>query len=70
VALYSTAHAGEGTPIQVAPKPKRRKRLQNVFLDDRDCPDQSNYYDHVLHDIDGSPFLRKLKPHEYAANNE
>ena len=58
---YSIAHAGEETPIQVAPKPKQHKRLQNVFLDDRGFPDQSDYYDHVLHDINGGPVLRKLK---------
>ncbi len=58
---YSTAHAGQGTPIWVAPKAKQRKRLHNVFLDDRGFPDQFDYYDHVLHDIDGGPVLRKLK---------
>ena len=45
----------------VSPKPKHRKQLQNVFLDDRGFPDQSNEYDLVLHDIDGSPILRKLR---------
>ena len=48
-------------PIQVAPKAKQRKCLQNVFLDDRGFPDQSDYYDHVLHNIDGGPVWRKLK---------
>ncbi len=48
-------------PIRVEPKPKRRKRLQNVFLDNRGFPDQSDEYDHVLHDIDGGLILRKLK---------
>ena len=59
--MYSTAHAGEGKTIQVAPKAKQRKRLQNVFLDDPGFPDQSNDYDHVLHNIDDGPVLRKLK---------
>ena len=58
---YSTAHTGEETPIQVAPKPKQCKRLQNVFLDDRGFPDQSDNNNHVLHNIDGGPILRKLK---------
>jgi len=56
-----TARAEEGTPIWVAPKAKRQKRLQNVFLDDRGFPDQSDEYDHLLHNIDGGPVLRKLK---------
>ena len=55
------AHAGEETPIQVAPKAKLRTRFQNVFLDDRGFPDQSDNYNHVLHNIDGGSVLRKLK---------
>jgi hypothetical protein len=35
--------------------------LQNFFLDNRGFPNQSKDYDHVLHDIDGGPVLRKLK---------
>jgi hypothetical protein len=58
---YSTVIAGEDTPIRVAPKAKRRKRLQNVFLDDRGFPDQSDNYDHLLYNIDGGPVLRRLK---------
>jgi hypothetical protein len=48
-------------PIRVAPKPKRRKRIDNVFLDDRGFKDLSNKYDHVLNDINGGPILRKLR---------
>ena len=48
-------------PIRVAPKPKRRKRRPNVFLDDRGYPDQSDEFDHILHNIDGKPVLRKRK---------
>ena len=48
-------------PIRVAPKPKRRKRIDNVFLDDRGFKDLSNEYNHVLNDIDGGPILRKLR---------
>ena len=61
VSTYSTAKAEEVTPIQVAPKAKQRKCLKNVFLDDREFPDQSKYYNHVLHNIDSGPVLRKLK---------
>ncbi len=46
--------------IRVSPKPKRCKRLNNVFLNDRGFPDVSDDYDHVPHDIDGGPILRKL----------
>jgi hypothetical protein len=58
---YSTAQADKVTPVRVAPKAKQRKRLQKVFLDDRGFPDQSDDYDHVLHNIDGGPILHKLK---------
>jgi hypothetical protein len=51
----------KGSPIRVAPKPKVRKQLNNVFLDDRGYPDQSGEYDHVLHNIDGGPILHKLR---------
>jgi hypothetical protein len=60
-APVATTAPTERTPIRVEPKPKRRKHLQNVFLDDRGFPDQSNEYDHVLHNIKGRPILRKLK---------
>ncbi len=32
-----------------------------MFLDDRGFPDQSNDYNTLLHDVDGSPILWKLK---------
>jgi hypothetical protein len=51
----------ESSPIRVDPKPKCQKRLQNVFLDDRGFPDQSNNYDHVLHGVDGGPIPQKLR---------
>ncbi len=51
----------EDSPIHVAHKPKRRKSLQNVFLDDRGFPDQSHDYNTLLHSVDGGPILRKLK---------
>ena len=49
----------KGNPIH--PKLKRHRKLQNVFLDDRGFPDQSNEYNHLLHSIDGGPVLRKLR---------
>jgi hypothetical protein len=51
----------EGNPIRVTPKPKRRKKLQNVFLDNQGFPDQSDDYDNLLHSIDGGTVLRKLR---------
>ena len=53
--------ASEGRPIRVEPKPKWPKSLQFFLLDDQGFPDQSNNYDHVLHNIDGGPILRRLK---------
>ena len=50
---YSTDNAGEEKPIWVAPKAKQYKRLQNVFLDNRGFPDQSNNFNQLLHNIDG-----------------
>jgi hypothetical protein len=35
--------------------------MHNVFLDDRGFKDLSDNYDHVLHNIDGGPILRKLR---------
>ncbi len=63
VSTFSTGAqaAQESSPIRVDPKPKRRMHLQNVFLDNRGFPDQSNDYDHVLHGVDGGPVLRKLR---------
>ena len=53
------AHAAE--PIRVAHKPKRQKRVHNVFYDDRGFPDQSDeLFDYLLHSVDGEPVLRKL----------
>ncbi len=50
----------KNAPIRVSPKPKHRKRLNNVFLDDRGFPDVSDNYNNMLHDVDGGPILRKL----------
>jgi hypothetical protein len=35
--------------------------LQNIFVDDRGFPDQSDEYNTLLHNINGRPILRKLK---------
>lgn len=48
-------------PITVAPKPKKRRKQTNVFVDDRGFPDESEYWDYLLHTIDGGTVLRKLK---------
>ena len=57
----SMTPASEVLPTWVESKPKQRKRLQNVFLDDRGFPDQLDEYDYVLHNINGGPILCKLK---------
>jgi hypothetical protein len=51
----------DGSPIRVADKSRSRRRIKNVFIDDRGFPDQSNEFDILLHDIDGGPVLWKLK---------
>jgi hypothetical protein len=48
-------------PIQVTPKPPRRGKPRNVFIDDRGFPDPSVEYDDLLSSIDGGSILRKLK---------
>ena len=53
------AHAAES--IWVAHKPKTKKRVHNVFYDNRGFPDQSDEYDYLLHSVDGGPVLRKLR---------
>jgi hypothetical protein len=48
-------------PIQVAPKPVTRqwKKARNVFYDNHNFPDESDAYNHLLHNIDGGVVLRK-----------
>jgi len=53
--------AGDCLPIWVADKPKRRRWLNNVFVDDRGFPDESEYNKNLLHNIGGRPILCKLK---------
>lgn len=65
--VYSTSFGPTTTPpsgpapIRVTPKPKRRKRASNVFIDDRGFPDQSDEFDTILHNVSGGPILRKRK---------
>jgi hypothetical protein len=48
-------------PICVADKLKRQKWMPNVFVDDRGFPDESKYYENLLHNVEGGPILYKLK---------
>jgi hypothetical protein len=40
---------------------KSRKKARNVFFDDRGFPDESDAYDHLLHNIEGGVVLRRKK---------
>ena len=60
--LSSDAHGATARiPIQVTPKPIRKGKPRNVFIDDRGFPDISDDYDRLLSSIDGGAILRKLK---------
>jgi hypothetical protein len=48
-------------PICIADKPKHRKQMPNVLVNDRGLPDKSKYYKNLLHNVDGGSILRKLK---------
>ncbi len=48
-------------PICVTGKPKQLKQSQNVFIDDRGFPNETEHYKALLRNVDGSPILRKLK---------
>ncbi len=52
---------GVESPIRVSPKSKCRCKLRNVFYDDCGFPNQSDEFDHLLHNIDGGVILRKKK---------
>jgi hypothetical protein len=49
------------SPIHVTPWPKSQQKLHNDFYDDHGFPDQSNDFDHLLHNINGGVILRKTK---------
>ena len=57
----SSDAAGDPPTLIRVDKTKGRRKVKNVFLDDRGFPDVSDDYDSLLHDIDGGPVLRKLK---------
>jgi hypothetical protein len=50
-------------PIYVAPKPAMRahKKARNVFYDNPGFPNESDAYNHLLHNVDGRVVLRKKK---------
>jgi hypothetical protein len=48
-------------PICIADKPKHCKQITNAFVDDRGFPNESEYYDSLLHNINGGPILCKIK---------
>ncbi len=52
------------SPICVPPKPKCHRKLWNVFYDDRGFPDQSDEFNHLLKNIEGSVILHKMKHHQ------
>ncbi len=52
---------GVKSPIRVSPKPKCCRKSRNVFYDDCGFPNQSDEFDHLLHNIDGGVILRKKK---------
>jgi hypothetical protein len=49
------------SPIHVADTPKCRKRMPNIFVNNREFPDKSKYYKNLLHNVDGGLILCKLK---------
>jgi hypothetical protein len=52
----------KGLPsILVADKPKRCKRPQNVFVNDRGFLDETEHYEALLRNVDDGVILRKLK---------
>ena len=51
-----------GDIIRVAAKGKGgRRRVKNVFADDRGYSDLTDDHDTLLHNIDGGPVLRRLR---------
>ena len=52
---------GVKSPIRVSPKPKCCRKLRNVFYDDCGFPNQSDDFNHLLHNIDGCIILCKKK---------
>jgi hypothetical protein len=50
-----------GLLIHVANKNKCHQCIKNIFIDGRGFPNQSDKFDTLLHIIDGSSVLQKLK---------
>jgi hypothetical protein len=48
-------------PIQVTPWPKSHQKFCNVHYNDRGYPNQTNKFDHLLHNINGGVILCKTK---------
>ena len=50
-------------PICMAPKPAlhAKKKAHDVFYNDHGFPDESDTYDHLVHNINGGIVLRKKK---------
>ncbi len=48
-------------PIHVTLKPKSHRKLQNVFYDDCGFPNQSDEFNHLLKNIEGSVIVCKKK---------
>ena len=57
----SSSDRPPSSPIRVADKSKCRRRIKNIFIDNRGFLDQSDKFDVLLHNIDGGPVLQKLK---------
>jgi hypothetical protein len=49
---------------------RARKKARKVFYDDRSFPDESDAYDHLLHNIDGRVVLHKKKFNAPALNKD
>jgi hypothetical protein len=49
------------SPIHITPRPKSWQKSRSVFYGNRGFPDQSNDFDHLLHNIDGGVILWKTK---------
>jgi hypothetical protein len=54
-------NASQPNSIRVAPKPKScsSKKVWNIFYNNYGFPNESDVYDHLLHNIDGGIILRK-----------
>jgi hypothetical protein len=60
---FPSIPTGLPVPIRVVPEPAlcAKKKARNVFYDNNGFPDESDAYDHLLHNINGGVVLRKKK---------